>query len=134
MRPLSILRALLAPIVFLSVSACASAPVAKPHGLEQTTQCMLQVLKGASGVTHPALGYKDAEGWRQPYLEYHSVQYPDWMEPTRFYMSKADSPENGPFEFETVVNGFLNVKDTTTNIVIDRWYAQCGVIALVLSV
>ncbi len=91
---------------------------------------MLKVLKTVPGVSEPRLGNASSAGSTRPFLEYRATEASRWKQPTRFALQR--SPD-GQVYFMAVLPGNVIPSDThVTNVVVQRWKAQCGADATVL--
>ena len=106
-------------------------PSCKPKSaLSQMESCMLDVLKATPGVTNPELGTWDYGEWPHPFLEFNVAEKAG-AGARRFELQKPKDPINGPFEFMAVVSGLFTPgekgPDThVTDVVMQKWEAQCG--------
>jgi len=96
---------------------------------------MLDVLKATPGVTDAALGTSDYGGWAHPYLEFNADEKA--AGPRRFDLQKPKDPVNGPFYFQAAVSGLFTPGDNgpdihVSEIVMQKWQAQCGAQANIL--
>lgn len=91
---------------------------------------MLDVLKATPGVTDAKLGTSDYGGWMHPTLEYNAAEKAGGGI-RRFDLQKPENPIQGPFEFMGVVSGLSTPGEDgpdlhVTNVVMQKWKAECG--------
>jgi len=109
-----------------------------PSALLENARCMLRVLRNTSGVSQAKLGISTSQGWTHPYLEYRADEDASWEQPTRFNVDKPEDPASSRYVFVAVLPGVFDRgsgPDThVTKNVAQRWKAQCGVDALIITV
>jgi hypothetical protein len=121
------------PHFLFALVAIAYAVVAQttdpPSPLEQTSQCMLEVLKTMPEVTEPKLGVATSDGWTYPFLEYRAAEALSGATPIRFNAKKA---AHGGYRFLAVKSGLGAPEFHVTDAIIKKWKVQCRVDATVL--
>jgi hypothetical protein len=100
-----------------------------PTPLEQTAECMLEVLKTMPEVSEPKLGVTTSEGWTHPFVEYRAAEALTAATPIRFDAKKAD---RGGYWFLAVKSGLGAPEFHVTDAIIKKWKAQCRADATVL--
>jgi hypothetical protein len=101
------------------------------HALDlgQTTSCMLKVLNTVPGVSEARLGTSTNGGWIHPFLKYRAAEESHWVQPTRFDLQKSDKAK---VWFMATLPGMGTLDTHVTNVVVQEWKQQCGVVAVVL--
>jgi acyl-CoA reductase-like NAD-dependent aldehyde dehydrogenase len=127
------MRTSLLAVILLTVSAAVSSASRAQTSdanaaLEQTAECMLQVLKEIPEVSEPKLGVTTSDGWSRPYLEYRGAEVLSSSSPIRFNAKKAD---HGGYWFEAVKSGFGAPEFHVTDAVMRKWKARCSIDAVV---
>jgi hypothetical protein len=100
-----------------------------PTPLEQTAECMFEVLKTMPEVSEPKLGATTSEGWTHPFVEYRAAEALSGVTPIRFDAKKAD---RGGYWFLAVKSGLGAPEFHVTDTVIKKWKVQCRANATVL--
>lgn len=100
-----------------------------PAPLEQTAECMIEVLKVMPEVSEPKLGVTTSEGWAHPFVEYRAAEAVSGATPIRFNAEKA---ERGGYWFLAVKSGLGAPEFHVTDTIIKKWKVQCRADASVL--
>jgi hypothetical protein len=92
---------------------------------------MLKVLKAVPGVTDPKLGTFSFAGSTWPYLEYRAAEGSSWVQPTRFAVHQAPDGNmrypDGGVVFMGMLPGAMPIDLHVTDVVVEKWRAQCKV-------
>ena len=96
-----------------------------PAPLEQTAECMIQVLKARPDVFGPTLGLTTSEGWTHPFVEYRADEALSRESPIRFDAVKY----RGGYVFWAVQSGLGAPELHVTEAVMQRWKVHCQVYA-----
>ena len=102
---------------YISIGQTAEVPVS----VEQTADCMLEVLKATPGVVGPVLGTTTSDGWTHPFLEYRADEALSRERPIRFDPVKY----RGSYLFWAFKSGLGAPELHVTEAVMKEWQAQC---------